>query len=123
MLYSFDTSSKVGKVPHEQEYRTWLGRMTAEEIETIRAEIERRIDGKEIDTSSWIPGNDWSGTPFMPIYEKACLLNEEQAAMCFGLMLWETLMEREEWWGFGRYSLGGVDIGGMTYFRIAEPTL
>ena len=80
-----------------------------------------RISGSEIETSSWIPGSDWSGTVFQPIYEKACNQDESAAAKFFGLILWHVVMEHEEWWSFGRYKLGNIPIDGLTYFRIDKP--
>jgi len=79
------------------------------------------VEGDEIHTSSWMPGSNWSGTVFDPIYRIACQQDESAAGMCFGLMLWEVLMQREDVWGFGRYEKDGVPIEGMTYFRIHNP--
>lgn len=121
MLYSFDTLTYVNHVPHKAEYKVWKSRIPESELRAIQERLNEQIAGDEIHTSSWLPGNNWAGTVFQPIYEKATLLNEEQAAMCFGLILWELLMGREEVWGFGRYEKGGVPIKGMTYFRVYNP--
>lgn len=121
MLYSFDTLEYVDRIPHKTDYDVWKARLSEIEFQAMRDELTRRISTDEIHTSSWIPGNDWAGTVFMPIYQKATLYNEEQAAMCFGLILWELLMQREEIWGFGRYEKGGVPIKGLTYFRVYNP--
>lgn len=48
-----------------------MGRMTPVEIAAAKAKLDELIDGTEIQTAGWIPGKDWSGTPFQPIYEKA----------------------------------------------------
>jgi len=121
MLYSFDTLSYVNRIPHESDYKIWKSRIPESEFKAIQEELCRRITGHEIHTSSWIPGNNWAGTVFQPIYEKATLFNEEQAAMCFGIILWELLTNHEEVWGFGRYDKGGIPIRGLTYFRVYDP--
>ena len=121
MLYSFDTMRKAEKVPHEKDYRTWTGRLTADELLSVRAELERRLEGKDVTVSSWLPGNDWRGTPFAAIYEKATLFNEEQAAMCFGLVLWDLMMGRDEWWGCMKCEPGAKGVAGTRYFRIDPP--
>jgi hypothetical protein len=122
MLYSVDTGNYIDYIPHEREYRAWVGRLTRAEVEAIEAELNRMVEGDEIHTSSWMPGSDWSGTVFHPIYESACQQNEQAAGMCFGLMLWKVLMDRrEDVWGFGHYEKAGVPIEGMTYFRIRNP--
>jgi hypothetical protein len=92
--------------------------MSQAELKAIKAWLNARISTHDIHTSSWIPGSDWTGTVFLPIWEKACLKNVSEAAKCFGLILWEVMMERPEAWSFGRYKLNEVPIEGMTYFRI-----
>jgi hypothetical protein len=88
------------------------------EYNAIVDELASRIEGTEIQTSSWIPGADWSGTVFHPIYETACLENPVHAAQFFGLTLWDTFRRRPDWWAFGRYSKGDIPIAGLTYFRV-----
>ncbi len=121
MLYSVDTRKYVDHIPHATEYGIWVGRLSETEYAAIVAELDRMIDGDEIHTSSWMPGSDWGETVFSPIYHTACLHDEEASGLCFGLILWVVLMERDDVWGFGRYEKDGVPIQGMTYFRIHNP--
>ena len=118
MLYSLDRFQQVTAVPHEREFRVWTLRLSSAEMKAIKGELNRRVDGGEVHTSSWMPGADWTGTVFQPIWEKACLKNVEAAAKCFGLILWQVMMERPEFWSFGRYKLRDLPIEGLTYFRI-----
>jgi len=118
MLYSLDRFQLVTTVPHNREFVAWTSRLSAAEIKAIKDELNHRINGSEVQTSSWIPGSNWTGTVFQPIYEKACLKNVDAAAMCFGLILWQVMMERPEEWSFGRYKLKDIPIEGLTYFRI-----
>lgn len=79
-----------------------------------------RIDDKDIETSSWIPGAEWKGTVYWPIFEKACSRNVDSAARFFGLIVWDVVMKHPDSWSFGRYELDGTPIEGMTYFRITQ---
>jgi hypothetical protein len=106
------------QVPHSREFSVWKRRLTTQEIESIRNALDAKIDSDEVHTSSWIPGADWSGTPFEPIYLKACRFDEEASAKCFGLFVWEVFMARDEDWSFGRFEKDGMPIAGLTYFRI-----
>lgn len=110
MLYSLDTMKKITSVPHEREFIAWTRRLSPAEMQAIKDELNRRINGGEVHTSSWIPGRDWTGTPFQPIWEKACQRNVDAAAKCFGLILWQVMMEHPEPWSFGRYKLGEMPI-------------
>ena len=76
------------------------------------------IDADEIHTAGWMPGSDWTDTPFQPIYEKAAQQSFDAAARCFGLMVWEVMMERPERWTSGRFEKDGEPIGSRTYFRV-----
>lgn len=119
MLYSTDSQTymKPGYVPHSKSYELWKSRLTGEELAAMKTELSRRLDACEVTVSSWIPGNDWAGTVFEPLWSKAALQNENVAALAFGLVLWETLMERDEVWGFVKWD----GTGGTAYFRIKDP--
>lgn len=125
MLYSTDTKSymKEGYVPHSNEYAIWKPRVKPEDMEKIKDALNDRMDKNEIDVSSWIPGNDWSGTVYQPLYE-ATMLDEEMAALFFGLVLWETLAERDDVWAFVKWESGmlaGSKPRGMVYWRMVPP--
>ena len=93
MLWDVYNNKEITRIPHKAEYDVWTSRLTRDQIQSIKAEIIRRIDGDEIATAGFLPGSDWSGTPFHPIYETACRSDEEAAGKCFGLMVWETLRD------------------------------
>lgn len=112
---------KLQKTPHRREFDRWKSRLSNLEYQAIVDDLNSRIGGTEIQTSSWMPGSDWSGTVFQPIYEKACAFSEPSSALFFGLIVWVVFMERPEWWSFGRYEKDGIPISGITYFQIASP--
>lgn len=71
MLYSIDGSCRAREVtytPYNEEFNLWRSRLTIHQIEMIRAELREMIDGHEIHTAGWMPGSDWSGTVWEPIY-------------------------------------------------------
>jgi len=118
MLYSIDEDKPINYVPHERNFRIWRSRLSDPEYQAIVIELNSRISGNEVQTSSWIPGSDWSGTVWEPIYTKACQGNETESGLCFGLIVWVVMMERPEAWAFGRYEKDGIPIRGLTYFRV-----
>jgi hypothetical protein len=76
------------------------------------------LDSGEVHTTSWMPGSDWGPTPFDPIYWDAAKQDPVAAAKCFGLFVWECVLERDEAWGSGHYEKDGYPIKGRTYFRL-----
>jgi hypothetical protein len=84
------------------------------------ARIDELIDesGGEVATAGWLPGSDWTGTPFEPIYTRAAPSDFDRSAMFFGQLVWFTIMQRPERWASGRYEVEGQDIGSRTYFRL-----
>ena len=120
MLFSIDHTEQITTVPHEDEFKKWISRLSPVEMHAIKRDLNRRLNREKIVTSSWIPGHNWSGTPYLPIWDKACMRNPDAAAKCFGLILWEVVMEHPEAWAFGRYSRKNIPIEGMTYFRIKK---
>jgi len=123
MLYSVPDLKKIDHVPHAGDYRRWrqlLDSTDPDAYERIHADLNARFGTREVDTSSWIPGSDWTGSVFEPIY-RACQGDENIAGLFFGLLVWQVVMDRGDCWFFGRYEKEGVPIRGMTYFRIDCP--
>jgi hypothetical protein len=113
---------RIDHVPHLADYQRWLAALDAVDgaYQGICRDLNARFDEREVDTSSWIPGSNWSNTPFQPIY-RACEEDETAAGLFFGLLVWKVVMDRDDCWSFGRYEKDGVPIKGMTYFRIDCP--
>ena len=118
MLIDMMSGKTINAVPYGQEFRDFMSRMSGQEIIAIKTRLNEMIDGDEIHTAGWMPGNDWTETPFEPIYFKAARQSYEASARCFGLMVWEVFMERPERWSSGRFEKAGVEIGSRTYFRV-----
>ncbi|HST57787.1 MAG TPA: hypothetical protein VLK84_03795, partial [Longimicrobium sp.] len=109
MLISIDTGRPVSTIPHAKDYLAWRSRLTAGQYEAIVDELNTRIEAGEVHTSSWMPGANWQGTVFQPIYEDACNKNPNAAALFFGLILWNVMMERDDCWSYGRFEKDGID--------------
>jgi hypothetical protein len=121
MLYAIESDTKISTIPHNRDFQRWRQGITDPEYEAIVDELNSRIEGTEVQTSSWIPGAEWGGTVFDPIYTRACNLDERAAAKFFGLVVWDTFMRHGDWWAFGRYEKDGTPIEGLTYFKIDPP--
>jgi hypothetical protein len=98
-------------------YRLLQARLSPDEIAAIRDALNRRIEGRRIETASWIPGSDWRGTPYQAIYEKGARMNPDLAALMFGLMAWEAFERHEEDWYTERFSMGGEEDRFRVYFK------
>jgi hypothetical protein len=116
-LVDMMTGEPITQVPYVNEHRSFMSRLSLTDIQAIKATLNARIDGTEIQTAGWMPGSNWEGTPFQAIYEKAARRNFAAAARCFGLMVWEVFMERPELWTSGRFEKDGEPIGSRTYFQ------
>jgi hypothetical protein len=120
MLVAIESGENVTTIPHSAKWAAWRSRLSDAQWSAIRDELNRRIGEGEIHTSGWIPGADWSGTPFHAIYQDACLGNAMAAGLCFGIAVWVVLMEHPQKWSFGRYQLDNIPIRSMTYFRVHD---
>jgi hypothetical protein len=98
-------------------YRLLQARLSPDEIAAIRDALNRRIEGRRIETASWIPGSDWRSTPYQAIYEKGARMNPDLAALMFGLMAWEAFERHEEDWYTERFSMGGEEDRFRVYFK------
>jgi hypothetical protein len=120
MIVNFETMTPITTVPHRKEFDFWRSKLTPTQIAEIKTAINAKLHGTEIQTSSWMPGSDWTGNAYQPIYEKAANYSERNAAICFGLFVWQVFMERPETWFVGRFEKDGELIAGLTYFRSRE---
>lgn len=120
MLWSIDTNEAITEIPHKKDYDRWRSGISSSEYQAIIDELSSKIHGTEIQTSSWIPGGDWTGTVYDPIYSKACAYDPVASAKFFGLLLWEVMLNDDFYWAFGRYEKDGIQIEGLTYFKV-EP--
>jgi hypothetical protein len=120
VLIDIDTGKSIDSVPFRKDFDTLRGRLSEAEFDDMVARIDELFDeaGAEIATAGWLPGSDWRGTPFQPIYEKAAREDFGRSAMFFGQLVWYTVMNRPERWGSGKYQVDGRDIGSRTYFRL-----
>lgn len=121
MLIDVISGKRITKMPFAREFDAMKAKLSHEEFDRVIARINELVDegSKEVATAGWLPGSDWTGTPFEPIFTKAARRNYDLSARFFGLAVWYTVMHRDERWASGRYQLpGGRDIGSRTYFRI-----
>lgn len=121
MLYSINSGKYITTIPHPSDFQIWSSRLSASDLSNIRVSLKRIFSNSEIETSSWIPGDNWIGTPWEPIYSCACRQDEDAAARCFGLFVWEAVLRNRDAWSFGRYEKDGVPIEGLTYFKLQNP--
>jgi len=122
MLIDIETGRVIEQVPFRQEFDVLRSRLSEADFEAMVARINDLIDasGAEIATAGWLPGSDWTGTPFEPIYAIAARQDYQRSALFFGQLVWYVVMTRPEPWGSGRYQVDGRDIGSRTYFRLSK---
>ena len=117
MLSSID-GNNVKTVWHKKFFDASKSRLSDSEYQAIINELNRIIQ-KSVDektnvvVSSFIPGSDWSGTVWEPIYSKACGYDEECSAKFFGLLACQALIDRKETWYFIKQDVAR----GMLYFK------
>jgi len=115
MLFDLD-GNQMTRVPHKGEFDAWRTKIGNADYDLAVEAIKDRIDGKSVFTSSFLPGSDWMGTPFQPLYF-ACGQSEEQSGYFFGLIVWSIIMEDDDEWVFKPSEKDDGDPLGTTYWR------
>lgn len=107
MLIDIDTGKPIDRVPYRSEFDALRKRLSEAEFDAMVARIDELIDegGAEIATAGWLPGSDWTGTPFEAIYTRAARGDFGRSALFFGQLVWHTVMRRPEPWASGRYQV------------------
>jgi len=116
MLYSLD-EKKMKDVPlkRKAKFQSWMKKLKINDYQSIKKAINEYCDGKEVVISSYIPGCNWIGTPYEPIYH-ICNMDQVQAGFFFGLIVWKVMIDRQEKWYF-KPADSEDDALGTTYFR------
>lgn len=113
MLFSVE-GHQISDVAHKREYHQRMKRLPNDDYRAIIDELNKVIDSGDVHTSSWIPGHDWRGTLYEPIW-LACNKNDEIAAKFYGQILYKAFMDHPLKWCFGDYP----HARGKTYFRVS----
>jgi len=126
-LYTAADRNPITAVPNRLLLTGWKDRLESLELRAIGIEFERLVRNKtsrEIRTASWLPSKlsphgrvDWEDSPLIHIWEKACQRDAKQTCWCFGLLLWEHLMNHPDAWRVEKADLDDVPVAATTYFR------
>ena len=74
MILDIDTKRQITRPAHLDTWRLIEKRLSKSEIDGIIDAIHAKIgEDVEIKVAGFIPGSDWTDTPFQIIYEKAAL--------------------------------------------------
>lgn len=99
----------------------WLVDQLGPKLGPIEDVLNRMIEGTRIQTAGWMPGNNWTNTPFDPIY-RICGGDIEESGKCFGLIVWKVFEKRPENWASAHGLKDGKEIRSRTYFRWPNDT-
>jgi hypothetical protein len=128
-LYSLGGRGKpVTSIPHKLLFDGWKRRLEPLEIRAINIEFDRIIRGKkggEVCTAKLLSidlstegQRDWEGSAFLKIWDKACGRDRTNTCWCFGLLLWEHMINRMDAWHFEHHDLDSVPMAATRYYRV-----
>jgi len=122
MLFSI-YGKEIKDIFHKNDFDIMKGNIPKNDMIKIKDELNILIkkayddvdNDKNILTSSWVPGKDWTGTVYESIYKNGAGNDFGLAAKLFGLILMETFIEQKEEWVFMKAD--NDQISGSYYFK------
>ncbi|MBN2271028.1 MAG: hypothetical protein JXN61_10460 [Sedimentisphaerales bacterium] len=119
MLFSID-GKKITGIPRRRRahFGIWRDNLSDSDYEAVVEAINAYVDSVPPDkpfVSSFIPGHDWEGTVYEPLY-LACGRSKEQSGWFFGLIVWQVMIDRPDKWIFKPLDKE-EDVLGTTYWR------
>ena len=120
MLYSIGSDNPIQGIPQRRQpqWNLWRGNIPDADYEQIAQQINDYCDTQTVFTSSFVPGQIWGDQTCQPLLD-ACNQSAENAGFFFGLIVWQTLIERENEWLF-KLADYAEDVLGTTYWRKQE---
>ncbi len=115
MLYDVDQNEHTEMI-HSSDYDRWRRRLSDEDHQRVIAALHQIMNENDIFKSSYLPGTNWNGTPYQPIYY-AVGESEIDAALFYGLLVWEAVQQHMNEWYFIKQQESDDQPTGMTYFR------
>ena len=119
MLFTME-GKKIKKVPYLNDFKRWRKNISDSDYNAVVDALNTHIDGDRIHTSSFIPGHNWAGTVYESIW-RACNQNDKQAALFYGLILFQVMIDHDDQWIFGKFEKDGKSLRGTTYFKPERP--
>ncbi|MCY2926106.1 MAG: hypothetical protein NT031_11810 [Planctomycetota bacterium] len=114
MLFNIE-GKQITKLPHKDQFTAWRRRLSDADYQRAADSIKSMCEAKDFVVSSFLPGSDWTGTEFQPLYF-ACGQSMQQSGLFFGLIVWKVMMDDDAEWCFLPADKGGDDVLGMRYF-------
>jgi hypothetical protein len=115
MLFNIN-DVEMRHVPHQQEYAEWMAQLSNVDHDAVVSAINAYIDPRDWFVSSFIPGQDWTGTVYAPLYA-ACRQSKKHSGWFFGLICWQTVIYRTDSWYFDEADSSFDGILGKKYWR------
>lgn len=100
----------------QEQWNEWRRNISTEDYEAIARQINNYCNACSVFVSSHIPAKIWGNKLCRPLLE-ACYNNEENADFFFGLIVWQTLIERKDEWYFLLADKDGDEVLGTKYWR------
>jgi len=100
MLFNLD-GVEIKDIPRSRrrDFAAWVQSLSPADYQAVADAISQHADTRDVFVSSHIPGKDWTGTVYESLYH-ACRLEQDHAAFFFGLIVWKTMIDREDGWYF-----------------------
>jgi len=108
--------NKITSIPHREDYERWRANLSDSDYKAIIDELHRIMNEGDVFTSSYLPGSDWTGTVYQPIYI-ACGESFDAAKLFYGILVWIAVQLHPEEWRFTRQERDDESLIGLTYFR------
>lgn len=118
MLFPIDSDEPIRGIPRrrQEQWNVWCDNIPDSDLETIVRQVNDYCDTHRVFISSFIPGDIWGNETCQPLLD-ACNQNEEDAGFFFGLIVWQTLIERDDKWLFLLADKEGDEVLGTKYWR------
>lgn len=127
MLRWIDSNHNVANIPqmHRNFFDNGRKKMSDSEYKEIKKYINNLIDtisqnrnGKtEFIVPGWIVGKTWTNTPLQILYDKIFIRDDESCALWYGLLMYETIIERPELWYCIKTKFNGRDFDQAIYWQ------
>jgi hypothetical protein len=127
MLRWIDNDKEIVDIPRKRQffYKKGRSKIDDSEFSSMKEYANKLIDNEisvnnsktEFIVPGWLAGAPWTNTPLQILFDKVFIGDDIKCGLWYGLLIYETIIERPELWYCTKTTFQGRDFDQAVYWH------